>query len=57
MLSVNIITRFFLIYPKSGEMSAYRRNELLQMRIPDIDADERPQEAADRIKRIISTGN
>ena len=38
-------------------MSGYKRDEILYMRIPDIDVDDRPQDVADRIKRITSTGN
>ncbi|MDZ7792231.1 MAG: PAS domain S-box protein [Spirochaetia bacterium] len=38
-------------------MSGYKRDEILHMRIPDIDVDDQPQDVADRIKRITSTGN
>jgi len=39
------------------EMSGYSRDQILQMKVPDIDAEERPEDTADRINRIISTGS
>jgi len=39
------------------EMSGYSRDEILHMKIPDIDADEKQEDAAERMKRIISTGS
>ncbi len=38
-------------------MSGYARNELLQLRIPDLEFDETPDETAARIKRIIKNGS
>ncbi|MBT3368293.1 MAG: PAS domain S-box protein, partial [Nitrospina sp.] len=38
-------------------MSGYARNELLQLRIPDLEVDETPDETAARIKRIIKNGS
>ena len=38
-------------------MSGYSRNELLGFSIPDVEVDETPKEAAERVKRIISTGS
>jgi len=38
-------------------MSGYTRNELLQLRIPDLEVDETPDETAARIKRIIKNGS
>lgn len=37
-------------------MTGYRREEMMKLRIPDIDADENPSETAQRMQRIISTG-
>ena len=38
-------------------MSGYTRDALLQMRIPDMEVDETPDETAARIKRIIQNGS
>lgn len=39
------------------EMTGYSRNECLQLGIQDIDATESPQDTAERIERIRSTGS
>ncbi|MFP4563062.1 MAG: PAS domain S-box protein [Spirochaetia bacterium] len=39
------------------EMSGYSRDEILRLKVPDIDADERPRDTAERMKRIITTGS
>lgn len=39
------------------DMSGYSREEILQMSIPDIDADEAAEESAERMQRIISNGS
>ncbi|MCF7929060.1 MAG: PAS domain S-box protein [Spirochaetales bacterium] len=38
-------------------MSGYTRDEILERRIPDIDADENLEETEERFKRILSTGH
>ncbi|GAB6095620.1 hypothetical protein JCM14469_18720 [Desulfatiferula olefinivorans] len=38
-------------------MTGYPRSELLQLSIPDLDVDEKPDETAARIKRIIKNGS
>ena len=37
-------------------MIGYSRDELLKMKIPDIEANEKPEETAQRIRKIIKTG-
>lgn len=39
------------------QMSGYTRDELLTMKIPDIEAKETPQETKKHIEKIIKTGN
>ncbi|MFP4443887.1 MAG: PAS domain S-box protein [Spirochaetia bacterium] len=39
------------------EMSGYTRDEILRLKVSDIDADKRPEDTADRMKRIINTGS
>jgi diguanylate cyclase (GGDEF)-like protein/PAS domain S-box-containing protein len=38
-------------------LSGYRREELLSMRIPDLEAVERPQETAEHIEKILREGH
>lgn len=49
--------RFIDVNDAYCAMVGYRREELLQMRIPDIEAIERPEETASRIAKIIETGS
>ena len=37
-------------------MSGYARNEILGLRIGDLEADETPEDTANRIQRIVSNG-
>ncbi len=49
--------RFVEVNQAYCSMSGYDRTEILQMSIPDIDADEEPQDTAARIKRIRENGH
>jgi len=48
--------RFLDVNDAYCRLIGYSRDELLNMRIPDVEAVERPEETAQRIQRIMETG-
>ena len=37
-------------------MSGYSQKEMLQLRVSDLDSEEKPEETAERIQRIVASG-
>ncbi len=53
---VDMQGNFIDVNPAYCQMSGYTREEFLQLHIQDIDADEKPRESGERIRRIIRQG-